>query len=151
MSFSVSAGAEDWAIMLMVAILLGGLYWLLRTHRLAQAAHHWHAVKATLLEVHIKTRTYEDRGEESAPHIKYRYRFRQREFISKRLQYGDLWSSDYAESCAMIHGLHPGDEISVLVNPRNPKQVVVFPGYGGHLISEVLLLVTVSLVLLLML
>lgn len=137
MSFSVSAGTEDWVIMLMVATLLGSLFWLLRTHRLGEAAHHWAPVKATLLEVHIKTRTDEDCGEESAPHVAYQYTFRGRTFTSQRVQYGDLWTTDYTESCALVRYLHTGDEIEVRVNPQNPKQVVLIPGYHGHLVGSV--------------
>jgi hypothetical protein len=122
--------------MLMVAFLLAALWWVLRSYRLGQAAHNWQPVKATILVVHIQERD-DDGQQQSAPYIKYRYRFRNRHFTSTRLQYGDLWSSDYAESCAMIHGLHSGDDVQVLVNPGRPGQVVVFPGYCGHLLQEI--------------
>jgi len=138
----------QWATTLMVAFLLAGLWWVLRSYRLGQAAHDWQAVKATILEVHIQERD-DDGQQQSAPYIKYRYRFRQRSFTSTRLQYGDLWSSDYAESCAMIHGLHPDDDVQVLVNPARPGQVVVFPGYCGHLLQEIGIMTAGMLLLLL--
>ncbi|MFC3195527.1 DUF3592 domain-containing protein [Marinicella sediminis] len=137
MSFSISTGGPVWATMLMVAFLLALLFWIIRNHRLGEAAHGWHPVKATLLEVHIKTRS-DDGVEESAPQIKYQYIFRGRTFTRKKLQYGDLWSTDYAESCAHVHGLHKGDVVDVLINPKKPGQSVLIPGYHGRLLPQVI-------------
>ena len=137
---TVSLGVgSNGAALLMVAFLLLILLQQIFYYRLGQAAHNWYTVTATLLECHVKFR--EDEGvEESLPHIKYRYRFKGRDFVRKRLQYGDLWSSDYAESSAMLCHLHTGATINVLINPKNPRQSVFLPGYHGNFKINVMIL-----------
>ena len=138
MSFSVNLASSDWAVVLMLLMVVVILIHHLYTHRLAQAAFDWHPVQAVLTEVFMKTRS--DEGEEEhAPHVKYEYRFKGRVFTRKRLQYGNLWNTDYAVSSALLRSLRVGETVTVYINPHKPGQATIKPGYHGNIKVDVLI------------
>ncbi len=149
MAFTVGIDSSGWALLLMSLIIISVMLYQLRCYYLGQAAFDWHVVKATVAEAYVKVREDDDFNyEESAPHIEYKYKFKGRLFKRKRVQFGNLWSRHYDLSAELLRGVRLGGKVGVRINPKNPGQSTLKPGYHGHIITEMILGFMVLLVLL---
>lgn len=132
----------SWWHYLMLLFFLGVLVYEIKHFLAAKASHHWLNLDAVVDKVFIDER--ENEGTlESLPRIEYRYHYKGRHYQGKRIQYGQLWSEDYGESCKHIRNLKKGSLINIKVNPNKPSQSTVNPGYSGEITLMVVLLVAV--------
>ena len=103
-----------------------------------KSSNKWRRHAADVIEVTVETRV-DDGSEESRPKIKYRYQYRGNEYVGIKVRYGNLWSSDYIKSHDMLFGIVKGSEIEIFINPKCPKQSVLYRGYEGNAFCTMLL------------
>ncbi|MEO1037472.1 MAG: DUF3592 domain-containing protein [Pseudomonadota bacterium] len=74
------------------------------------------------------------------PKIRYRYVYRGKRFSSQTVSFNDLSVGSYGEVMRPWTGVVAGSEIAVRVNPNNPRQSVLLPGYkaSGYFVMALL-------------
>jgi len=101
-----------------------------------KSSERWRRHTGTVIDVKVDVDKYRDADEGlggeahySMPFVRYKYLYAGRVFKSKRMALNDNWSPDYGESSEAVVGINPGSEITIYVNPKNPKQSVLSKGY----------------------
>jgi len=82
----------------------------------------------------------------SMPFVRYEYSYAGNIFKSKKVALNDNWTTDYGESSEAVVGINPGSEITIYVNPKNPKQSVLSRGYKGSNLKTLLGLLLFALI-----
>ncbi len=114
-----------------------------------KASEKWRAVPAKVLSTGTKTYLSEVGPNESKPVIKYAYRYDGHRYTGSRVKYGNIWAEKFTRPKVMLPRLTGGDEVEVFVNPTRPRQSVLYRGYEGNFLLNILILVGVLLVIVL--
>ena len=110
------------------------------TYLKGKKSERWRRYIATVtyIKVDFKKRRYSDSDDfieqemlYSMPFVRYEYSYAGNIFESKKVALSDNWTTDYGKSSEAVVGINPGSEITIYVNPKNPKQSVLSRGYKG--------------------
>lgn len=76
-------------------------------------------------------RTGDNGQDESRAVILYQYTIKGKQYTGNKVVHGDIWTSNFSDSCDDVIGMKKGSEITVYVNPKKPKISVLIQGYRG--------------------
>lgn len=96
------------------------------------SSNSWRCHPARVTDVKVETRVDEG-AEESKPCIKYHYHYMGAYYRGNKVKYGDLWSANHGKASEFLSGITNGSEITIYVNPKNPRQSVLYRGYHGNI------------------
>lgn len=125
------------------------------TYLKGKKSERWRRYIATVtyIKVDFKKRRYSDSDDfieqevvYSMPFVRYEYSYAGNIFKSKKVALNDNWTTDYGESSEAVVGINPGSEITIYVNPKNPKQSVLSRGYKGSNLKTLLGLLLFALI-----
>lgn len=97
-----------------------------------KSSESWRQHPARVVKLGIKVREGDDGSDESQPFIQYEYTINKTLYKGRKVVYGDIWTSNYGDSCDEIQFLKVGSEITVYINPKNFNMSVMKQGYRGN-------------------
>ena len=107
-----------------------------------KSSESWKPYSASVAKLGIDVREDEDGTEESQPIILYEYTINKTLYKGKKIIYGDIWTTNYGDSCDDLMGIKVGSKITVYVNSKNFNMSVLKQGYRGNFYWKLFMLLT---------